>query len=113
MAFSIEYLATLNLCWSREQMTKAMTAANSPKVPTWSWFLGSRLQKMAREDCMQRLAAALTHAQRTRVKFPPKWPHPPRLGAQWGRAQDCTDEELYTYLADLGAVLDAEDTDGA
>jgi hypothetical protein len=107
-AFSIAYLSTLKgLCWSSEQINAAVADADYPENPTWSFFIGERLRNMTREDCMARLALVIAHAHQTKVQFPPEWTHPRRLGEQWALAKTCTDEELFTYLADLGAVLDA------
>lgn len=107
-AFSMERMLELKgLCWSAERIAAAVAEAGYPDNPTWSFFLGARLQDMPRADRMERLSLAIAHASQTKVQFPSDWAHPLRLGAQWSRAKTCTDEELYAYLEDLGAVLDA------
>jgi hypothetical protein len=108
MTLTVDYLKSLRLCWTDEALDEA--ALSWPDAPTWAWFLGDRLHAMQRGAVLERLSVAHAYATRKRVAFIGEaWTRPRRLGDQFKAAKTYTDAELWLYLGEFGALLDASD----
>ncbi len=69
MTISLDYLQSLGLCWSKEKLAEAAKSWPSP-TPTWSWWLGDRLDAMAAEDAAMRFQVAVQSALVRKLRLP-------------------------------------------
>jgi soluble lytic murein transglycosylase-like protein len=101
-ALSVEYIQSLGACWSPAQLAEAALSWPSPN-PSWSWFLGERLQPLTRSAALLRVQVALAHVVVQQMTAPKS----PREVFSFCRT--CTDPKFVAVCQAFGAWLDAPD----
>jgi hypothetical protein len=107
MTLSLAYLKELGACWSDEQLEEAAKQWPSA-TPTWSWFLGERLDGLELDAFVLRMWMAAQHAHRRRIALPLK------PAAVVAAAKAAEPKQRLRIASAFGAYLDAvADVDAA